>query len=465
MKRKEALCVFGTSEAEAQELFSSWLQSDPARKLLVLEEERLLPSLAWRHLFFDFELAFPPSISQEQKKHGEHLFDRLTFWQIGAEGALADVKDQGKTVASNLLANLPFLEGAYPASSFANCYTNSPAIICGAGPSLERHLSLLKEAKERALLFAGGSAVKVLWENGLQPHFGAALDPNPPAHLFSKESAASIPFFFPLRVSHKILSEVHGPRIWAADGISYPLEKWLTEQLGLDEPSLEEGWNVATFCLSIAAMMGCNPIILIGVDLSLPEGKSYTAGVEHSYDSQKLIETPQGVTKGDFLLAADWIAEFIERHPHIRVINAAKEAWKIPGVEHVSLEDFLKTSPKKQSSFPSQAAPIHLAKSPQEVVDRWHESLKTADHLVSQLLGQIQKEYPADPRASGEYILHEVELEEEPAWEFLLQPIWQVWQPLFQQETSDEPYPGFQMTLQKWLFCRSVIREMQDEQV
>ena len=42
---------------------------------------------------------------------------------------------------------------------------------------------------------------------------------------------------------------------------------------------LEEGHNVVNFSLSIAKALGCNPIILAGVDLALTDEKAYPPGI------------------------------------------------------------------------------------------------------------------------------------------------------------------------------------------
>ena len=470
MKRKEALCLFGNDEEAARAQFlSSCAAEEASKKTLFLEEENL-PVLAWQHLLFDLKLFLSPSLSEKEQKRGQELFEKLKFWQIGAEALLADVKDQGKKVVSNIVANLPLLDGAFRASSFEKRYQGMPALICGAGPSLQRHLPFLQEASRRALLFAGGTAIKTIKEAGAPLHFAAALDPDPPLHLFSKEATKEIPFFFPLRLAKNILSEVKGPKIWAADGISYPLENWLTQRLGLEEPAIEGGWNVATFCVSLAAMMGCNPIILIGVDLSLPEGRSYAAGIDHSYSPNSLIETAQGETKADFLLAADWIEAFKEKFPSIRMINAAKEAWPIRGVECVPLDSFLKGFPLHGiSSIPSNSFGKPLEISPASIKETLHalkKSLQIAASHCSLLIELLKDHFPNDPRQSGHYILNEVELEEQPVTKFLLEPIWNVWKHLFEdleeEDLLGEPYSGFQKTMQKWLFWKKILEEIGD---
>ncbi len=466
MKRREVLCVYGLSEEEAEVNFSSWLSEEASRKVVPLKEDSFLKKKAWELLLAELKLVLPEHITEVEKEKAHALFEELRFWQIGAEALLSDVKDLGKKVVTNLLANLPFLQGSLKASSFAGKFAKVPAIICGAGPSLNKHLNYLTSANEKALIFGSGSGVKFLHEQGIKLHFAAALDPDSPPQLFSEEAAESIPFFFPLRVASWLLPQVKGKRIWAADGVSYPLEQWLTSQLNLEETSVEGGWNAATFCIHLAVLMGCNPIILVGVDLALPQGKSYAEGIDHAYDKERLITTTQGTTKGDFILAADWIAELIKNHPHLTVYNVSQEAWKIPGVEHKNFEEILSVLPKRdvQGSVDevlSKLEPIQISVDVKDVHASWQKSLVSVRGYSEELLSLFEKHFPFDPRTKGEYALKEVELEEEPVYRFLLEPIWQVWMPLFEQTCGKEPFDGFHKAVQKLLFCKNLIEEMQ----
>jgi hypothetical protein len=455
MKRREALCVYGADASEAREFFSPWLAQDATRKLIVFDERIPLQKTAWEHLLFDLKLEFLPSVSKKQRKLGETLFEEFKFLQMGAEALLADVRDQGKTVTQNILQNLGFLSGAYKASSFRNRFKGVPAVICGAGPSLYRHLPQLKEAKDKCFLLAGGSAIKALQSQGIAPHAAAYLDPNPPAHLFSKEALKDLPLFFPLRVSHEVLKSTSGPKIWAADGLSYPIETWLTEQLGLSEPSLEGGWNVVTFCISLCEMMGCNPIVLVGVDLSLGSGKSYTQGIAHEYKKEELIKTKQGITKKDFLLAADWIESFAGDYPKTSLFNVAEEAWKIPGVKKRPLSKILSNLSERVVAL-DFTDPISCDN--KTVVQKWEEDKAEAKKKIAKLIKMLEAHFPSDPRSTGEYALCEVEFEELSAFQFFLKPIWEVWRNLFEQELGlSEPYAGFRAAMQKWLFFQEVL--------
>ena len=73
---------------------------------------------------------------------------------------------------SNLLRNIK----QWPTSFFANAlkgkFKGIPAIICGAGPSLSETFASLRTVEDKALIFAGGSAIAVSATRELRPTLG-----------------------------------------------------------------------------------------------------------------------------------------------------------------------------------------------------------------------------------------------------------------------------------------------------
>ena len=434
MGERSVICVYGKHVARG-----------PPQKMIVLEEEIDLQRTAWDLLFHDLHLQIGENVGAEGEQEAERLFEELKFWQRGAEALVSDVRDLGGQIVANFMANLPYLEGALKASAFSLKYAGVPAIICGSGPSLKRHLPLLKFLEKRVLLFAGGSSLKILAENGITPHMGAALDPYAGKQIFPAEGIDTPFFFFPLRVSKEVLPLVRGKKVWVADGASYPLERWLTGELGIEEARIDGGWNVATLCIHLASMMGCDPIILVGVDLAL---------------SLESVGLQQGevVTKNDFLLAADWIEDFIKEHPSLNIYTVSKECLDIPSILYRSLENF--TFPEREIPKCFSSEDMVFSASLKSVIDRWQESVVRVAGLVEELLLIFERAYPLDPRSQGSYSLKEVEMAEEPFYRFLVEPIWDVFRFVLVHEEVHTPFPGFKETIQKLVFIQKLAREI-----
>jgi hypothetical protein len=108
-----------------------------------------------------------------------------------------------------------------------------------------------------------------------------------------------------------------------------------------------QGNTVTLMALGFAQMLGCNPIILAGVDLAYTEGLRYAPGVEannhhpmHSIDDH-LVKTKnrQGtevISAVRWMSERDDIGDFAKRHPEISCFNTTKSGLPIPGWKYRS---------------------------------------------------------------------------------------------------------------------------------
>jgi len=200
---------------------------------------------------------------------------------------LSDVLHTDRLFA-NLLPNFYRLPEASFANQWRGQFKDIPAVICGAGPSLTQCIPLLKTLNNKALIFAGGSTFSALSQQGVVPHFGMALDPNPDEYSrIVLNSAFEAPFIYGNRVLPTIFHCFNGPLCYLRSETGGACERWMDEQLRLSQeepigPDLDkEAFSVTTLALSFACALGCNPIIFAGVDLAYTGLKRYAEGVLH----------------------------------------------------------------------------------------------------------------------------------------------------------------------------------------
>jgi len=168
---------------------------------------------------------------------------------LAAKLLLSDAADYGTGAVKNAL--LSRNRKTRSALSLAGAFSNIPAIIVGAGPSLPK----LDSFADKALIFAGGRALDRI---DVEPHFAAAIDKEGP---IKKIPASHIPFCFQSRLNPAVLSKVHGPLIRAPE-THFSFLRWLEgETQGFDG-----GWTVGNFIAALATLWGCNPIIAVGMD-------------------------------------------------------------------------------------------------------------------------------------------------------------------------------------------------------
>lgn len=369
-------------------------------RMVRADDEEAVKQVAWECLFLTVEFVPHPE--------AEMAYGTLRKWLNEIALFAADYRDFGVQVVRNMGRNAKHLERARDGMKLRGKFAGVPAVICGAGPSLDQHIEKLK--KTDALILAGGSALSALKRHGITPHFGGCVDPDPPLARF--EGMDKMPFFYQSRASADVLEKVRGQLIWMPDNGGYPIEK----QWVVAEESFDGGWNVATFLMAIAHHMGCDPIILIGVDLAAQDGKVYAEGVA----------VPDDKVKGDWALAAEWIEAFSKK---CRVLR------ELEGIARVSF-DVLKTV----SELPFVTRDKGIS----------HNDFLRCFRLCEQMLQVAEKIFPARPFEKGEFVSLELALEEEGITRDLLEPVWAIWKPMILRQGGEE-------ILHKLLFFQKVL--------
>lgn len=157
--------------------------------------------------------------------------------------------------------------------------SDKPALIIGAGPSLHvnNHLEMLAETGFDGLIFACDKVLKDCLEAGVVPDYVLILDGSEKIlpfidHDIVDEYSDRMAAIMCVTTHPRVVARWHGDRYFYINSISddtlpnisYTLHLLVrkTEMLTAGHAS-SLGWNVAY-------TLGCDPIILIGIDLSYP---------------------------------------------------------------------------------------------------------------------------------------------------------------------------------------------------
>lgn len=286
-----------------------------------------------------------------------HLNTILSFMMNMKQFLHEEYRNFGLAFFRNYFANLFSLPQSFLGKSLWNQYQGVPAIICGAGPSLNKNIEVLKTLQNKALIFAGGTAINVLNAAGIHPHFGAGIDPNPEqlARIVSNESFQT-PFFVNFRMNSYALQAIQGDHLYVGSGAAYKVADWIDEELDILGPKIVEGYNVVNYTLSVAKELGCNPIIVVGTDLAYSEGESYaqllmehplyrgtsrfvTKNSQEDLVAQKDIYGNSVFTLWKWLLESVWFSNFALTFPEVKLINATEGGLGFPGVSNQTLAE------------------------------------------------------------------------------------------------------------------------------
>lgn len=344
----EAIAYFLKSE-EAEELLNdknAWLfYLDPSRRALAEITK----------LFTNVPYTVATIHAEEQKlKTVEELKSQIAFFYNLHTSQLGEFSNYSVVFFNNYFRNLFSLPENYFANALHDQFKGVPAIICGAGPSLGKNIETLKELKDRALIIAGGSSINALNGMNMTPHLGSGIDPNEEQiSRIIANTSFEIPFLFRGRIHHKALELISSDKVYVSGSIGYNIAKYFESELHLEGKDVEEGCNVINFSLALAAAMGCNPIILVGVDLAYSEDQTYAPGmVNHPIHKQfrSKIYAEELIFRSDihgkpvptlwkWVTESLWFSTFAEQNPTLKIINATEGGLGFAGIPNIPLKE------------------------------------------------------------------------------------------------------------------------------
>ena len=464
LEKKERALVFIEDDLSVLEaLFSlpmgSEILKDPQVHLSYLSKDTSFDEIldeSVQHLIsdrVDLTALLSYSVDQEKKIKALRLslLRKSTLIYVGMAELL-----HYHVLMENISSNFFEVVNSFHVNKLKNAFKNVPAIICGAGVSLGEAVSDLKKCEQKALLFAGGSAITALSYQGIRPHIAMALDPNDEEYTRLKSSSSfEMPFVYSSRLNKDVLLSTNMKSGYLCSDTGGVFESWMQEQLGMDLESLGselgmEALSVTTLAIPLARHLGCSPILFCGVDLSYRNNQRYTEGVLPSSavffkdlafekrSMEKPVRRKNGAGKivntlVKWVMEASCISSYVKKHPEAAFFSASAEGLPIPGVPVLSVEEFLKRYCKKEYDLrglvqaEGEMASFSFSKeSVKEAFSSLVTSLEECLPLFDQMSLEIEKklELVSDlsvSHQSGRMSLLEMDLQENPAYAACLQ--------------------------------------------
>jgi hypothetical protein len=264
---------------------------------------------------------------------------------------------------ANAVANFRHWSQAASIGELRGAFAGTPAVAVSAGPSLDRNVDLLREWKGRGVIISVGTAIKRCVAAGATPDFVLALESNDILPQF-----AGVP---EIRDCYAGLFIKCHPRLWElpAKGLFFFGEhatdtSWIFKALGISNAIFNFSGSVSTAAFSLAVLMGCNPVVIIGQDLAFADsGQSHFAGVSSVSDfsvnaetiadmkargegtnAMPLVEGWHGgmvVTRANLRNYLMWFEQMIPlaQAEGVRVINATEGGARIRAAEQMTFAE------------------------------------------------------------------------------------------------------------------------------
>ena len=397
-----------------KKMISSFLRTEMATEILHNSQCRLhyveyhgsfensaLDSLTTAFLFDPYLLATLDFYKEKRFKDFENLTLGFSHAIYSKQSMSGEFLIGGAPYFLNFYENLKHLANSYLGNKLFNQFENIPAIICGAGPSLEKNIQLLKTLGDKALIIAGGTAVNALNSYHVFPHLTVGVDPNQTQLMrLLGNNAYETPFFYRNRIFPEALNLHSGEKLYVTGAGGYQIPRLFEKRFDVQDSSpIDEGYNVINFSVSIAKALGCNPIILCGMDLAYTNNQSYLPGIKfhalHNYKRTFITKGPQDeligfkdiygnstTTLWKWINEASWYTYFAKSNPDITLINATEGGIGFPDIVNMNLEDVALKYFKK--SYDCEGL-IHAK------IQNSHFSAETTDENVLKKLKSLDK--------------------------------------------------------------------------
>lgn len=489
----DVVYVYGVGLGYYYDALKPWLEEHPHHYAVFLEDDmsiltRLLETergsrilddkQVQLHYFHDFQqgnamfewvtwyfVGLHPEVTALDMYHREkaqqtvELKRKLLHSLVSKEAAIGEYMRFGASFYHNYYANALHLPQAYHANKLFGKFKGVPAIICGAGPSLNKNFDVLRTLGDRALILAGGSSLNALSKKDFLPHFAGGIDPNLPQYeRLMSNHAFEVPFFYRGRMHHKAFDTIHGPRLYVNGTGGYFVSDWLEHKLGIaDDTFVDEGHNVINFLVYVAMKLGCSPIILVGMDLAFTGMQSYASGVvgDASVKEDEILDA-RDLESGAFLREdihgkplytlwkwvkeSQWVSEFAEEFKEdTQLINATEGGLGFEGIPNMTLEEVAKRYLKTPEDLYGRVhTEINEADLPEVSLDKVVESLAELRQGLEECIeycdgfcdeidkmeNLVKKGKSTPPNLqTGKAAFYDVELKQHPIFQCVLSPL------------------------------------------
>ena len=245
----------------------------------------------------------------------------------------------GPTWQRNTLRNLPRILTNPGTNVLHDQFKDKPALVIGAGPSLNDAIPFLKNLQDQFVIISTGTALAPLRKAGIKPDLVMAVDAS---HLVEKQFTVPCEDLFFVGatiVCPQVPGRFKGEFYSLLD--SNPIDQWV-KSISETEGRLMAGGTVTACGMHLANLMGCNPVVTVGLDLAYAnDGCSHASGT--MYHGRKVEQNHLNPVPGNwvetvyttrqFSCYIDLIKNYVRDMPHIRFVNVTNGGARIGVME------------------------------------------------------------------------------------------------------------------------------------
>ena len=182
------------------------------------------------------------------------------------------------------IGNLPRICREGDAAGLADAFPSVPAVVVGAGPSLDSTLDALRALAGRVVIVATDTSLRPLLAAGIAPQIVVAVDPSElNARHLSGVRVTGETWLVAEGSLHPSVFDAFDRRTFFCRVSDHEPWRWL-RTCGLDCGHVRTWGSVLTTAFDVAHRAGCNPIVFFGADMAYTDGLPYCRNTIYERD-------------------------------------------------------------------------------------------------------------------------------------------------------------------------------------
>jgi|GEM_PF-3896259 len=367
----------------------------------------------------------------------------------------------------NTFKNIPEVLSHPDVRNTKALFKNKPAILIGAGPSINSQLDWIKKNQDRALLVAADTMLMPLTDYGIQPHMIVSIErtPNVASLMDEKREHPNTLLLAAAVLDPNCFARYKGPR-----SIYFPnnhYNRWLP----LERSQLGSGHSCMGLAMAIVSFFECDPILLMGLDLCWSKtGESHMSTVP--YLNKDFYKKSESLKRDRAFKTLNSCGEEVETNEYWTMFRYQFDIWSsrlpskiynlspiglpIKGAKKKSLEeidgmDLLLKEPEDFFEKLIQILPYERTEFREKGLHELSRRCQQALSLMKRLVQEVKK---APPKVAFERI------EKDPLYQLILMPILRTSLIELNSEKEDEAELALNAVRQHLELILSVFSEM-----
>ncbi|KDR94762.1 Uncharacterized conserved protein [Peptoclostridium litorale DSM 5388] len=271
-------------------------------------------------------------------------------------------RNMNRQLVINSLVNMDY--GYVNADKIKELLKGKPLIVVAAGPSLNKNIHLLKDIKDKAIIIAAGTAMKILDSKGIKPHFRMAFDGHQnELKVFEGIDTEDVPLIYSNTLYYDIAPNYKGKKI-CMNIVSNHFSNYINKKLNIDYEAIESGPTIVIGAMDMGVVFGSSKIIFLGLDLAITENAMYASGAggnrekEHNthinkedFVEEKDIYGNKVYTTKGFHMNRLGIEKVIKANKNVEFIDATEGGLKKKGTIVKPFEQVIEEDLKERYDF------------------------------------------------------------------------------------------------------------------